>query len=732
MTQSRRSAPALLALNNALFARGARRATSRPRTISRRSATTRRRRRAPSSDRGAGAERRVPAARGARGGAAHRRAARGRPQARRDGDPVAPLHAPRRLSRCVARGAALPYFVVRGRGFFAAQEVRDLASALSVIDDRDDTLALVALLRSPIVRRLRRDAGAAVARRAAAHARRSIRRRRCRSAAPADERGAAGALRARASPELRRVADRLGPAAVRARSSTTAISVAVLASTPDGEQRVANLMRLVEKAREFEAARRRSARVRQLAAARGCAGRRGGGGAGASRRRARRRGAGDDRAPGQGARVPRRVRAGVRRARAPGSRVDRLRRRARGSGLQAARRARGRGVGRTRRRRGGWRTRASSGRRPSRCACSTSRRRARAIWWSSRASRCARTSRAGATSRRARRRRAAGARCCAWSTAMRCRSRLVEPAEAAARAARGAAAAGPGGRSPHARRRGCRHRGASGAAAGQASPSAVTQLADFQLCPRRYQQFHALGLQEHPASSRAASPDVAVEVDVDDACRRSIRCAAARSLTACSSAPPSAARAPTTRPEPVSIAGSRRRLRDRRSARRRGARARGRASSTRRSPALSTASPCGASCRSSCRCRYDGGVLYLRGQMDLVVLTPDGRHRRRLQARARRRSRRLSLSARRLRAGGAPALPGGAVGAHGPGVPQGGQIRRRRSRRRRRRRRSRRTLAELGRSLSAARAADEWAQRPLATCHRLRCGFIYRCYPAER
>src|SRR5204863_2776649 len=42
---------------------------------------------------------------------------------------------------------------------------------------------------------------------------------------------------------------------------------------------------------------------------------------------------------------------------------------------------------------------------------------------------------------------------------------------------------------------------------------AVTQLADFQLCPRRYQQFHALGLQEHPASSRAPSPDVVIDAD---------------------------------------------------------------------------------------------------------------------------------------------------------------------------------------------------------------------------
>jgi ATP-dependent helicase/nuclease subunit A len=38
--------------------------------------------------------------------------------------------------------------------------------------------------------------------------------------------------------------------------------------------------------------------------------------------------------------------------------------------------------------------------------------------------------------------------------------------------------------------------------------AAVTQLADFALCPRRYQQFHELDLQEHPAVARAASPDL--------------------------------------------------------------------------------------------------------------------------------------------------------------------------------------------------------------------------------
>src|SRR5262249_31270319 len=42
---------------------------------------------------------------------------------------------------------------------------------------------------------------------------------------------------------------------------------------------------------------------------------------------------------------------------------------------------------------------------------------------------------------------------------------------------------------------------------------AVTQLGDFQLCPRRYQQLHALGLSEHPASARAASPEVMLDGD---------------------------------------------------------------------------------------------------------------------------------------------------------------------------------------------------------------------------
>ena len=47
--------------------------------------------------------------------------------------------------------AGIPHRVVRGRGFYAAQEVVDLASLLSVIADPTDALSFAAVLRSPLV-----------------------------------------------------------------------------------------------------------------------------------------------------------------------------------------------------------------------------------------------------------------------------------------------------------------------------------------------------------------------------------------------------------------------------------------------------------------------------------------------------------------------------------------------------------------------------------------------------
>jgi ATP-dependent helicase/nuclease subunit A len=45
----------------------------------------------------------------------------------------------------------VPHRVLRGRGFYGAQEVLDLASLLALLADSDDSLALAAVLRSPLV-----------------------------------------------------------------------------------------------------------------------------------------------------------------------------------------------------------------------------------------------------------------------------------------------------------------------------------------------------------------------------------------------------------------------------------------------------------------------------------------------------------------------------------------------------------------------------------------------------
>src|SRR5205823_3557563 len=47
------------------------------------------------------------------------------------------------------RRSAIPHYVVKGRGFFQCQEVRDVASLLATIADARDGVALAAVLRSP-------------------------------------------------------------------------------------------------------------------------------------------------------------------------------------------------------------------------------------------------------------------------------------------------------------------------------------------------------------------------------------------------------------------------------------------------------------------------------------------------------------------------------------------------------------------------------------------------------
>jgi ATP-dependent helicase/nuclease subunit A len=257
---------------------------------------------------------------------------------------------------------------------------------------------------------------------------------------------------------------------------------------------------------------------------------------------------------------------------------------------------------------------------------------------------------------------------------------------------------------------------------------AVTQLADFQLCPRRYQQFHALGLQEHPTSARAASPDVLLDATDDDAAppldplRRGTLAhrllehapfsavgadeAAVDRLLAADGYDVKDAAVADVRTHVLGFLGSD------------FARGLDGAAVRRELPFLLSVP-------------FDGGVLYLRGQIDLVLLQPDGvtvvdyKHARlgdpddyrfQLDAYA-LAARRLYPQAPSVRTGLAflkEADPSPQVAIAPPSEPFVD------------------TLAALGRDLARARAVDRWDMRPLSICHRLRCGFIYRCYPGER
>ena len=142
--------------------------------------------------------------------------------------------------------------------------------------------------------------------------------------------------------------------------------------------------------------------------------------------------------------------------------------------------------------------------------------------------------------------------------------------------------------------------------------AAVTQLADFELCPRRYLHFHALGLAEHPAAARAASVEVALDTGVR----------AARSAPARHAGPPAARTLPLRRADRSRRVVARRRLRSRTSRRCR------RCEST--CVVFSTASSratfgrtggAGASSPFLLAVPLEGGGrLFVRGQIDLLIL----------------------------------------------------------------------------------------------------------------
>ncbi|HEX5750652.1 MAG TPA: UvrD-helicase domain-containing protein [Archangium sp.] len=138
----------------------------------------------------------------------------------------------------------IPHRVLRGRGFYGAQEVLDLASLLSLLADPDDALAFAAVLRSPMVGlsdaslfRLAGPEGLSL---------------------PAVERGGSSSLeglpegeRARlerfltALPSLRRERDRLGVRALLLSAMEVTGYRESLAGTPYAEQASANVEKLL-------------------------------------------------------------------------------------------------------------------------------------------------------------------------------------------------------------------------------------------------------------------------------------------------------------------------------------------------------------------------------------------------------------------------------------------------------------------------------------------------------
>ena len=722
LTQSRRSAPALLSLTNALFAAALDGYDPAKDDLSpfRQDAPVGAGAELLTVAPGPSAECRLREAR-----AVARRIAELRAGGRKLGDVAILL---RRFTHLydyldALRAAAIPYFVVRGRGFFAAQEVRDLACALSVIDDPDDMLSLVALLRSPIVG----ISDETVARLSLAG---QLRTRVLldaatelpESLAPA-ERAGLERFRTRFS-ELRLVADRLGPAACAQSIVDDGDLVALLASTPDGEQRVANLMRLVEKAREFE---ERGGDLRAFA-------------------------------------------NWLRRAAAPGGEAQAAEAQVADEGDDVVRvmtvhQAKGlefpvvfvpacgglerydyspivydadEGLG----------MKLRDERKPQEWVHSLASRRVTDVRKERQRAESLRVFYVAAT--RARdlvvfSGEPVRAHQVCWRQHLdalvaderrRPLLRVIDgdalpaPAPLDARNEPGAPAGHDAAETIAARAAARVH-----AIATRPPPRpgnvtvAVTQLADFQLCPRRYQQFHALGLQEHPSSSRAPSPDVMV--DVDD------------------TLPPL---------DPLRRGTLAHRLLERAPFRKDGADTAALAELDRLLAAdgYETKDPLVAEVRTHVAALldtpfaraldgvavrrelpfllsvpYEGGVLYLRGQMDLVVLTAAGvtvvdyKHARvgdpddyRFQLDA------YALAARRLYPAAPSVRTGLAFLKEADPSPQLAAAPPSAS--------FEAALAELGGSLSAARAADDWSQRPLATCHRLRCGFIYRCYPSER
>ncbi|MFZ5587819.1 MAG: UvrD-helicase domain-containing protein [Thermodesulfobacteriota bacterium] len=156
------------------------------------------------------------------------------------------------------RAAGLNFYTVRGRGFYACREVADLLLGLRALLDPADDLALAGWLRSPLVG-LSDEALLALAYPEPTHGVGLNHALAQGAGLPAwlgpEQAGRWAAARARLA-WLRPLARRLPPAELIEALIEASDLIPVLLGLADGEQRVANLRKLIETAREHEAAGR--------------------------------------------------------------------------------------------------------------------------------------------------------------------------------------------------------------------------------------------------------------------------------------------------------------------------------------------------------------------------------------------------------------------------------------------------------------------------------------------
>jgi ATP-dependent helicase/nuclease subunit A len=162
----------------------------------------------------------------------------------------------------------IPHLVFKGRGFYQAREVTDLAQLLALAVDPDDELALLSVLRSPLGPVSDEALAIAAARGGRGLRLRALRDPAAREGLSADDAEALDRVLHLVS-QVQRECDRLGPAALLEAALAASDFLPAIAGGLYGEQAVANVEKLLGFARAHElqggSARTFVAQLRRLA-----------------------------------------------------------------------------------------------------------------------------------------------------------------------------------------------------------------------------------------------------------------------------------------------------------------------------------------------------------------------------------------------------------------------------------------------------------------------------------